>query len=282
MAPVAPVAAVTAVAAVERYGPVARSSRSADRSSPATAEAVALGGAVVLSATEADTVVVRLEAVAEAEGRGRRSVRPEVSEPGDGLVHRRDPPLKDPPQAQDRLHRRLEELAAAAEELHVRRAVGEVRQGVDRLPQAEVEDLQGVLEGGDAGGVAALVLEPPDEPGARVGQRVELIGARFANGSRRSSGRRWEPGGARRSAVPRASAPWCRTVADPGLVVVRREDAAHRRGERTAGHGVVVLALGMSDPAGYRVFEAGQYAGYRGGIPAEGRSASPARPSRPE
>jgi hypothetical protein len=71
---------------------------------------VELGRAGVAFAAEAGFVAaVGLEAMAEREGGRRRTMGPEVLQTGDGLLHRGDRPLGDPPEAQDRLGRGLEE-----------------------------------------------------------------------------------------------------------------------------------------------------------------------------
>jgi hypothetical protein len=76
---------------------------------------VELGRAGVALAAEPGAAAVGLEATAEREGGRRRTMGPEVLQTGDGLLHRGDRPLGDPPEAQDRLGRGLEEVVPTAE-----------------------------------------------------------------------------------------------------------------------------------------------------------------------
>ncbi len=78
--------------------------------------------------------------------------------------------LLDPPQDLERFGVPVEPLAAPAQDGEVARvAVDEVAQGVERLPDGQVDDQAIVAEGADAGGVAVLGLQAPDEPGRGVG-----------------------------------------------------------------------------------------------------------------
>jgi hypothetical protein len=54
-------------------------------------------------------------------------------------------------------------------------AVGECFQRVNRRPHREVRDDVGIVERPDRGGVACLVLQPPDKPGAGLAQRIDRI-----------------------------------------------------------------------------------------------------------
>ena len=67
-----------------------------------------------------------------------------------GVLHSWDRALRDPPEAQNRLARGLEEVMTASEKLDVAGAVGEIGEGVDRGPHREVDDLEVVLERFDA------------------------------------------------------------------------------------------------------------------------------------
>jgi hypothetical protein len=66
-----------------------------------------------------------------------------------------------------------EEVAPAAQELHVLGAVAEVGERFDRFPDREVDDLQVVAERFDTGGVAGLVLEAPSVPCTDLRHRVD-------------------------------------------------------------------------------------------------------------
>ena len=123
-------------------------------------------------------VVTRCEALAERERRRRRTVRPEVLEPCDGFLDRRDRVFIDPPQAHSRLRRGLEELSPPTQELSVPRPIGEVGQRLDRFPDREVDDRECVVERIDARRVAAVVFETPHEAGTRLRQFVDRIQVR--------------------------------------------------------------------------------------------------------
>jgi len=109
------------------------------------------------------------------------------------------------------LHRRLEELAAA-EELHVCRAVGEVRQGVDRLPDAEVEISRASSKAEMPVALPLSSWSRQTNPG--LASASALIDARF---DRKSSILGSSMGARRRPTFSCATCtpPWCRTVADP-------------------------------------------------------------------
>ena len=80
----------------------------------------------------------KVKAVESARGLGDARTR-------NGVLHRWDRALRDPPEAQNRLARGLEEVMTASEKLDVAGAVGEIGEGVDRGPHREVDDLEVVL-----------------------------------------------------------------------------------------------------------------------------------------
>ena len=102
-----------------------------------------------------------------------RTMGSEVRQTADRLLHGRELALGDPPEAEDRLGRHLEELASTAEKLDVTGAIGEIGQGVDRFLNREIDDFQFVAEGLDACGVPALVLQPPHVPRTDLSKRVD-------------------------------------------------------------------------------------------------------------
>src|SRR5207253_3938017 len=69
-------------------------------------------------------VALRVEAVAKGEGGRGRTVGAQVLETGDGGVDRGVGAGGDPPEAEDRLRRDLEELPTPAQQVDVARAVG--------------------------------------------------------------------------------------------------------------------------------------------------------------
>jgi hypothetical protein len=67
----------------------------------------------------------------------------------------------------------LEPLAAAAHDLQVAAVVDEAPERVEVLPDGHVHDQAVVAERLDRGGVAAVVLQPPDEARSGVRQGVD-------------------------------------------------------------------------------------------------------------
>ena len=53
--------------------------------------------------------------------------------------------------------------------------VGEVREGVDGFPHAEIDDLELVLEQLDVRGVATVILKPPHKSGTAVRESVDPV-----------------------------------------------------------------------------------------------------------
>lgn len=81
----------------------------------------------------------------------------------------------DPPQHQVGVGVTLEPVMAAPHDVSVGSAVHELPQGLDRLPDAHVDEQHVVLECTDGGGVAVLGLQSPDEAVCLVGHPVDRL-----------------------------------------------------------------------------------------------------------
>ena len=81
----------------------------------------------------------------------------------------------DPPEAIAGLFELGEPLGTIAEHAKMVRAVGEVAEGLQRLPDGHVDEEEGVVAVGDVRGVAGSRLQAPDEPEGTVGDGVDGI-----------------------------------------------------------------------------------------------------------
>lgn len=135
--------------------------------------------AVELLEHRADVGVVELaahhhqlrELLAHLEGIGRRAEALDEVEPGLGVVDGGCGAGRHPPHGSERAG--LEPLGAATEEVAVHAAIDELAQGRAGLPDGEVDDGERVGEGADGRRVAILRLQPPDEAGRCLAQRVD-------------------------------------------------------------------------------------------------------------
>src|SRR5690348_3299819 len=113
------------------------------------------------AAAEASTFR-RWEALLEGEGRRARTVPREPGQPFAGLLDRRKPPCGNPPQHHVRPLRLGEPLAALVHHRRMARAIDEIEQRLDALPNRHVDD-HALAERPERGRVIALALEAPDE-----------------------------------------------------------------------------------------------------------------------
>ncbi len=130
----------------------------------------------------------------EGKGSGGGAVLFEVGESRQTVFDRRNVTGWDPPEGDGGTGETLEPFLAATEHLGVRALVGVGAEMLDRLPDGHVEENAVVLEGPGVGGGAAAVLEPPDETGAGLRQRVQLREARHEAGQGGTVKRRHRPG----------------------------------------------------------------------------------------
>jgi hypothetical protein len=164
---------LTALARLDRAGPVVR-----------TADRRAVG------------LARRREVLPERERLGGRAVRAQVVKAVFGLAHRGDVPARYPPQHQVRVRHPLEPLPPPPQHRDVLGAVGVRGQRLDRLPDGHVDDDAAagphriLLEPAHRGGVPVFGLQPPDEPGGRVRDRVHLIQGGHEVGDQRTVDRR--------------------------------------------------------------------------------------------
>src|SRR5262249_54524265 len=91
------------------------------------------------------------------------------------LIDRGNAPRLDPPKNQCGPGMRLEPLPSAAEHGDVLAAIDVLVEGLDRFPNRHVEQDPLVVERANAGGIAIVSLEAPDEAGAPVGQRIDAV-----------------------------------------------------------------------------------------------------------
>ena len=123
----------------------------------------------------------RRKVLPERERMRRRAVRAQVVKAVFGLAHGRDVPARYPPQHQMRVLHPLEPLPSPPQDRDVRVTVGVRGQRLDRLPDRHVDDDAAprphrvLLEPAHRGGVPVFGLQPPDEPGGRVRDRVHFI-----------------------------------------------------------------------------------------------------------
>ena len=125
------------------------------------------------------------EGRAEAEGLGRGAAAAQRLEARLGVGHRGNRAGRYPPEHQVRVGEPFEPFATAPHDVAVRRAVGELGQLLERLPDAHVEQEHVVVERPDRRGVAGLGLEPPDEARCLVGHPVDRLQRRHEPGELR-------------------------------------------------------------------------------------------------
>src|SRR6266496_3378339 len=111
----------------------------------------------------------------ERERELRRAVRLEMRETLFGLVHARKTALRHPPQGDVGAGEFFEPGLPLPQHLDVRAVVHVALQLLDRFPDRQVEQDTIVTVGTKVGGVAVGGLQTPDEAGAAVGERVDLL-----------------------------------------------------------------------------------------------------------
>src|SRR3989442_3837565 len=111
----------------------------------------------------------------ERERKLRRAVRLDMRETLFGLVHARKMALRHPPQGDVGAGEFFEPGLPLPQHLDVRAVVHVALQLLDRFPDRQVEQDTIVTVGTKVGGVAVGGLQTPDEAGAAVGERVDLL-----------------------------------------------------------------------------------------------------------
>src|SRR5437588_3674107 len=119
--------------------------------------------------------VGRWESVLEVEGVGSGAMSSQVVDSALGVGDRRDLTGGDPPQREVGLGEPGEPLPPTAHHIQVTAHVHEVPQRLRALPDRQVDDHPVVVERAHGGRVSVLGLEPPDNPGAPVRQRVHGV-----------------------------------------------------------------------------------------------------------
>src|SRR5271166_5116222 len=113
--------------------------------------------------------------VAPAEGEVAVAVSRQMVEPCLRLFENRNMPGRYRPDDEMRRRELFEPPALAIVELLMDRRPDEAFQRFDALPYRHVDEHGGVVERPQRGRVVAFVLEPPDEPGAPLGEGVDAI-----------------------------------------------------------------------------------------------------------
>ena len=151
-------------------------------------------GPLVRSSYHADEAAAAVEralgrrvALLERERVRGRPVRVQMLQPRPSPPRCRARGPRHPPQAHVGRGDPGHPLAPAAHHLQVAAGVDEVPERLDRLPDGHVDDQPVVVEGADRGGVAGLVLQPPDEAGRGVGEGVDRLEVGDELGQRRES-----------------------------------------------------------------------------------------------
>ena len=117
----------------------------------------------------------RLEGAPEREREGRLAVGAQEEQALHGLFERRLLAGVDPPHREVRLRHPHEPFRPVAQGRPVARAVDVTVERGRRSPYGHVHQDRVVVEDADAGGVAAVRLQAPDEARASVGDRVDRL-----------------------------------------------------------------------------------------------------------
>src|SRR5262245_50467614 len=102
-------------------------------------------------------------------------MRPQMFKPALGLREVGQMTRRHPPHDEVRPIQRLEPFRPATVDTLVYRLPDETFQGFDRFPHRHVQEQARIVESVDGGGVAAVVLEPPDEAWRVLGNRIDTV-----------------------------------------------------------------------------------------------------------